>query len=132
MEDVRRELLDGPDELESGVVDEDVGAVGGRLGGVQVGEVEEPGFEAPGEFGGLLGEGLQAFGRPVDGSDPGPRGGEPQRAGAPDAAGRAGDERGAAGQIEDDGSGLRCGGGRIGVRYGTEGAVMGALMLRTL
>lgn len=111
MEDVRRELLDGADELEPGVVDEDVGAGCRGLRGVEVGEVQELRFDDAGETVGLLDQRLQSVTGPVDGSDTGPRGGEPERAGPADAAGRAGDERRAAGEVEHDGAGRGRGGG---------------------
>lgn len=56
VEGVGRELLDGPDELQSGVVDEDVGARRGGLRRVQVGEVQDVRLDGAREATGLLDE----------------------------------------------------------------------------
>ena len=106
VEDVRRELLDGPDQLQPGVVDQDVGAGGGRLGRVEVGEVQDAAVRRrPASPAACRGEGVEALGVPVDGPDLGPGGREPQRTGAADAAGRAGDECGTAAEVEVDRTG---------------------------
>lgn len=103
MEDGGREVLDRADQLQPGVVDQYVRARGGELGGVQIHEVEHVRLDAAPEALGLPGQRLQACGIPVDCSHLGAGGREPQRAGAADAAGSAGDEGGAATEVEQGG-----------------------------
>lgn len=60
--------------------------MGGVLGGVQVGEVEDVRFDGAREVLRLLGELRESGGVHVDRSDLGPGGRQPQRAGAADTA----------------------------------------------
>lgn len=104
MEDLRREVLDGPDELQARVVDEDVRTGRRLLGGFEIGQVERVRNDGAGEPGRPAGEcsesGLVAVGGPYGGAC----GGEAQRTDGADAARSSGDERGAAGEIKTEGA----------------------------
>jgi hypothetical protein len=94
-----RELLDGGDVLEPGVVDQDVG---GQLDAVEAGRVGQVGGH--GDAAELAGDPLGAGLVQVDHGHPGPGAGQPAGAGLADAAGPAGDQRGPAVQVDVHGA----------------------------
>ncbi|GAA3291626.1 hypothetical protein GCM10020295_08890 [Streptomyces cinereospinus] len=90
--------------MQPGVVHQHVRTGGRGLGGVQVGEVEHARLDAAGQARRPLGQRLQAGLIPVDRSDLGAGGREPQGAGAADTAGGTGDEGRAAAEVERGGA----------------------------
>ena len=86
-EDLRRELLDRADALHPRVVDQDVGALGGPFGRVEVGQVQGAGFDAArrAPCWANADQVGQALGVPVDRPHRRPGGRQPQAAGASDA-----------------------------------------------
>lgn len=86
-EAVGRELVDGRDVLEAGVVDHDVGVGRQGLHGLRVGEVRDDGVAAD-----PLGQLPGRAGREVDDVDPGAGPGEGLGAGPADARGGPGDQ----------------------------------------